>query len=142
MKIYCYKKGRALYPADDDQWTKLSKLKEMDIVEVDVKKPRNIQFHRKYFALLNVVFEQQDKYINREHFRHEIQIRAGHFESFITEKGETVYIPKSISFASMDEHSFSKLYDNVVSICLVNFLPAGYSADDINFMVESRLRFA
>lgn len=142
MRVFLYKQNEAFHPADDDQREKLKRIKERDLVEVELKKPRNIKFHRKYFALLNTIFEQQEKYTNRNHFRTDLQIRAGHYDEHITDQGEVIYMPKSISFASMDEHAFSDLYNNVLDICLRAYLPDGYSADDINKMVEQRLRFS
>ena len=141
MKVYLRWINNKLVPSDIDQHKKLSKYKDGIEVECDIKRPRNLKFHKKYFALLNTVYEQQDTFENREHFRLEVQITAGHFEEYITQEGKLVYRPLSISFAQMGEDEFSELYNTVLDICINNYLPAGHTEDSINSMVEERLRF-
>ena len=77
-----------------------------------LKRVRNPKFHRKYFALINLAFQNQDQYINQNHFRKIVQMKAGYFEAVTTDKG-IVYIPDSISYESMDETAFSDLYEKV-----------------------------
>lgn len=102
---------------------------------VTVTLPRNYEFHKKFFALLMLGFENQDAYDDFEDYRALITCRAGEYKEIKTPKG-VVYMPKSISFAKMDELAFSDLYDKVVNL-LVKDLKI--SAEDIehelfNFM--------
>ena len=90
---------------------------------VDVRLPRNYEFHKKFFALLMLGFENQDSYDDFEDYRAIITCRAGYFKEIKTDKG-VVYMPKSISFSKMDELAFSELYDKIINI-LVKDLKIG-----------------
>jgi len=105
-------------PTDEE---KLSKWKVGEILRAKVIKPRNAKFHRKFFALLNIAFENQDKYTNFEDFRIEVELKSGNYREHVTTKGKIIYIPKSISFASMDEIEFSQLYDKAIDVIINNF---------------------
>lgn len=100
--------------AYDSDLDKLKKVKANDIVSCTIKKPRNILFHRKFFALLNLVFQNQEIYQHLEDLRHDLTIEAGFFESRPNLYGEEIKKPKSISFAAMDEYEFNDFYSAVL----------------------------
>ena len=100
------------YSADKEQMQKLKQ--EVDYV-FEVKADRNPHFHRKVMALFKMAYENQDKYNNFDHYRKLITMRAGFYEQIETDKG-TVYIPKSISFGSMDEIEFQELFERVLDV--------------------------
>ena len=103
---------------------------------VDYKAKRNTQFHKKGFALLNLVFQNQDRYINLEDLRTEFKLKAGLYSTHITTKGKLIYIPKSMSFSELDENEFEELYSKFIDIALKDFV----KMDRKNFE-ESILRF-
>ena len=80
---------------------KLKKIKVGEEYQCDIKQPRNYKFHRKFFALINMVYENQDIFINIDHLREELTKATGYYDSYINHKGATVYRAKSISFAKM-----------------------------------------
>lgn len=94
-----------------------------EILCASVRKPRNGRFHRLFFAMLHVVLENQDRYDNVEQLLLEVKVRTGYFDEFITADGEIVYIPKSISFAAMDEIAFRRFYQRAVSVIVEHILP-------------------
>ena len=57
MKFDCAKKGIYLVPATDADKSKFAKVTQGEIVQVEFDRKRNTQFHRKFFALLNIGFE-------------------------------------------------------------------------------------
>ena len=85
---------------------------------VKISQPRNLKFHRRYFALLGVGLDMADTEYNAEQFRAYCTVGAGYCD-FITDKdGGVVAIPKSISFAAMDDTEFERLYQDTLSfIC-------------------------
>jgi hypothetical protein len=86
-------------------------------------KPRNYKFHKKYFAMLNMAFENQEKYDAFEHFRDAVTMQAGWYKTIISVRtGEPMYVPKSISFSSMEEIEFVKLYNNTLNVILKYFM--------------------
>jgi len=113
-------------------------------------RPRNIKFHRKFFALLSVAFEAWDPkpvfykgleiHKNVDRFRKDIEILAGYFETVININGEVRLEAKSISFANMSEDEFSRLYSRCVDVILGKIL-TNYSADDLDEQVNRVLGF-
>lgn len=57
MELILIRKGDALYPAGQSDVDVLRKLKMNQPLKADVKQPRNYQFHKKLFALLNLAFD-------------------------------------------------------------------------------------
>ena len=100
----------ALYDSDNES---LRKLRIGDEVKGVLIKPRNYNFHKKFFALLNMAFENQDKYNSFDVFRAIMIMKSGFYIEVQTDKG-LVFLPKSISFAKMDEVEFQDLYSRMV----------------------------
>lgn len=90
-------------------------------IEFEFTKKRNVKFHRKFFALLNLVFENQEQYNNIEHLRKDLIISAGYYDLRYNIDGVEIREPKSISFAKMDELEFSEVYNRVIDV-VVNWL--------------------
>lgn len=111
-----------LLPANKEAIKKLNKVKVGDSVLIDYKAKRNPLFHRKGFALLNLIFQNQDRYTNLEDLRVEFRLKAGFYSEHITTKGKLIYIPKSMSFAEMDENEFEELYSKFIDIALQHFV--------------------
>lgn len=141
----------ALAPADQQSTECIAKLKLGTTVAATVRQPRNVRFHRKFWALLNVAYDAwepvgkeykgQPVQKNFEQFRRDVTILAGYYESTYTLKGEVRLVPKSISFASMDEDEFGKLYSAIIDVILSRIL-TNYTKDDLDNVVENVLRFS
>lgn len=108
----------------------------------DWKKPRNYKFHKKFFALLNLVYENQEDYNNIDHMRSDLIIQAGFYtvrKSMIIKNYNysldwiEIKEPKSISFAKMDEAEFSDLYNRIIDV-VVQWL--GVDKEDILTEIE------
>ena len=97
------------------------KIKVNEPIEYDFKNRRNIKFHRKYFALLNMVFDNQEQYSNIDHLRHDLTIEAGYYEIRYNLHGVQIYEPKSISFAAMNEITFSEFYNKCIDVIVKHF---------------------
>lgn len=91
--------------------------------EVKYTKKRNAKFHRKFFALVNLCYQNQEQYNNFEHLRKNLIICAGHYDLiFDLETGEQKKEAQSISFAKMDETEFNKLYTDVLNVICDKFI--------------------
>lgn len=101
-------------PSDDKSHEESSKI----AVGTEIKgvKARNIKFHRKAFALLNLGFENQDKFELFEVYRKVIMIRSGYFDEAPTKDGEVYYIPKSLSFENMSANDFDAFYESALTV--------------------------
>lgn len=124
-----------LVPVFNSDLDEIVKLKQNTDYKFEVVHPRNYEFHKKFFALINLGFENQDKYKDYTEYRTIKTMQAGFFKMLITEKGK-VFIPESISFASMDEIEFEGVYKKVLDIiCSEAGLTSKEIAEElINFM--------
>ena len=100
---------------DADDWLRKTKLHQG--VLIDPRRPRNIQHHRKLFALLNLAVDNWpgDEPTTVEALLGAIKLSTGHFDTITTAKG-TYRIPKSINFESMDQTAFEPFYSQAVQI--------------------------
>ncbi len=122
MKILLYKaKNGGIYPAYDEDQNNLRRVKCGEYFTAEIVKPRNILFHRKYFALLNLVMENQERYKHLEDLRWDVTIEAGYFYNHVSLHGEVIRKPLSISFASMDDHEFSTFYNKCIDVIVMHF---------------------
>lgn len=122
-------------PQDEE---KMDSFKNGDIVQAEIKKPRNIRHHRKFFALVNFVMQNQEQYKNQEDLLVEIKLKTGHYQEHITTKGKLIYVPKSISFSKMDEHEFNLFYSKAIDVCIANFM-TGMTPEEVNRQVDNIL---
>jgi len=122
MKISLVKQLNGTFKlAYDSDFEIAKKIKAGYIIEYQFKQVRNVKFHRLFFSLLNLVFDNQEIYTNLDHLRHDLTVDAGYYDLTYNFNGEEVKRPKSISFSSMDETEFKKLYSDVLDSILRNF---------------------
>lgn len=107
--------------AYNSDYEKAKKIKAGELRDYETKKPRNPAFHRKFFALINLVFDNQEIYSNTDDLRHDLTIEAGYFTRRTNLEGDEVKKPKSISFAKMDEHEFNNLYNAFLNVVIKHF---------------------
>jgi hypothetical protein len=89
-----------------------------EVIRVQWSRPRNARLHRKFFALLGVCFDHQDRYVTPEQFRHVVQIELGWADPVISESGDVHWIPRSLSFAKMDQAEFDRLYSQTLDLMI------------------------
>lgn len=94
-----------------------------------ITRPRNLKHHRKFFALIGVVFKAQGFYATQENMLDDIKLAIGHSRQFIGHDGLIRIIPNSISFANMDQSEFEQFYNKAVEFILSKILPAVDKAD-------------
>lgn len=117
MDIYLTKTLNGLVSSDEEGKQAMKRWKVGETLKCTVKKPRCYRNHKRYFALLNLTFENQDRYTSFEHFRKAVQIAAGHVDELVTLDGELVLIPKSIAYDSLDEMEFTKVFGQTMTVC-------------------------
>lgn len=150
-ELYLKKVNGALYPDDTESAELLFNMKQGHVIKAKISSPRNYEFHKKYFALLDHAYESWEPEIpekyqgmniekNRETFRKNIQILAGYGDPVINLRNEVKYESKSISFGKMEAEDFEKLYNSVLNMILKHVLTK-YTKDDLERVVEEILRF-
>ena len=110
-------------PCFDSDYQALKRIPKNTEVEIEIKQKRNIRFHRKAMALLNLAFQNQDKFEQFNHLRYYLTMKAGWVDIVATPQGQ-MFIPKSISFSAMDEIEFSDWYDKVLDQ-VINLIGSG-----------------
>lgn len=108
-------------PAYDSDYEQAKKIKAGKQVHCEITQPRNYEFLKKFFALVNLVYQNQDKYTNIKHLRKDLIIEAGYYDVRYNLHGVEIFEAKSISFASMTEDEFGKLYNAVVDTIVKYF---------------------
>jgi hypothetical protein len=118
MKIQVVKTNNGfLKPAYNSDHELFSKIKPNEIIEIEYKKKRNVKFHRLFFALMNLAFENQEAYNILDVMRKDIIKHAGYYTERVNAiTGEITQEPNSISFSSMEEKEFNKLYTDCKTV--------------------------
>lgn len=127
-----------LEPIDDMGREALSKIGKGEILRAEIKRPRNVDHHRKFFAMLQIVYQNQEHYQSTDDLLDVLKLRVGHCRTIQTKHGE-VKIPESISFAAMDQTAFNEFYDKAVDWVCKEVIP-GLKASALNSEVEAELR--
>jgi len=152
MELYLKRTPCGLSPEDNLGEEALSKFKLGDRIRCKISKQRNPEFHKKFFALLNVGYkywspgEISCKYgkpeKNFDQFRADCTILAGYYDVSIRLNGDTRVTPKSIAFGSMSQESFEQLYSAVIDVLLKDIF-AGYTSEQvIELATQEILNFA
>lgn len=113
-------------PADrqsHEAWQRM----ERGTYRAKVTRGRNLKFHKKYFALLQVTMANlpehlEVKYPAIERLRWELTVQTGHFDMHQCLNGTMVPIPHSIKFAKMPQEEFERLYDDTVNFIVRHIL--------------------
>ncbi|MCK9282284.1 MAG: DUF1367 family protein [Melioribacteraceae bacterium] len=113
MEFFAQISNRKLLPEYESDNEQIAKLKSGTTYKFVVTSPRNIKFHRLFFALVNLCYENQSKYTSADDLRAVLTMKAGYYKIIRTDKG-AIYLPESISFASMDELKFKEVYSKVL----------------------------
>ena len=117
MKRHFTKRPGCLAPMYDEDERWLSRIKSGDILEVDVKRPRNQGLHKKWWSLVNFLAEHSERLPTAEHASKYVLIRLGYctwIEGIATQPNTP--IADSISFASMDDDKFNAMYDKACDL--------------------------
>ena len=123
MKIPMIKHDGALRPMSNAAAAVLGKIKQGAEVMVEVTRPRNIRHHRLFFALVQIIFNNQDRYESEEHLLTALKVALGHCETIVLQSGAPAYIPKSIAFAKMDQVAFDGFFENACQVAIKHWLP-------------------
>lgn len=122
MKLALVKQlNNSFLSAFDSDYEYIKKLKVGEIYFFEVKRERNIGFHRKFFALIKMVFQNQEIYTDQEDLRGDLLVESGYYRTYYTFLGEEKRKPLSISFASMSQDTFDKMYSDVLDTIVKEF---------------------
>ena len=121
MKGLFRRSEHGLVPLDDELpgW---KRIKPGDIVDIEYVRPRSQQFHKLFFALLKLVADNQEQY-GMDEILDVVKIGVGHTR-VIAMPGDFVFrVPKSISFASLDDDEFAAFFRSAVDFVISDLVP-------------------
>lgn len=106
---------RGLSPYDEAAQRALKSVKIGTVLRADLTVPRNLKHHRKFFALLQCVWQATDKWPTVDDLLTELKMELGVTKTVVLHStGEVVKVPGSISFASMDQAEFDEFYERAL----------------------------
>jgi len=118
MKLLLKRVNNTLMPLDDEGAEIFGKLKQNEEILVEYKRHRNVGNHKRLFSMLQSVVHNSEYYKSVNNLLDVIKLRSGHFDTVVTHKGDAIYIPKSINFASMGEDKFKEFFSNAIDVIL------------------------
>lgn len=128
MDIYCRVTDIGLIPMYDSDLDEKHRLRIGDNVLCTIKRPRNYEFHKKYWALLRLtvanlphLIQQQMQIFTEEDLLDCLKIDLGLFTTR-WHGGRQIVKTGSISFAKMDNSEFEKFFSRSVDAILRIYL--------------------
>lgn len=128
MDIYCQVTDQGLVPMYDSDYDEKRRLRLGDLVLCTVKRPRNYEFHKKFFALVRLCYMNLPEWMEQDLGIHSeedmlISIKLDlSLAKTIYINGQPVVVPGSISFAAMDNTEFERFYNRCVDLVLNRYL--------------------
>lgn len=113
----------SLKPVDQAGLDILAKIGQgMDVV-IAIKRARNSRQHRLYWALMSLIYPQQERYATVEQLSNAIKCAVGWCDEIPLKRHRVMAIPKSISFANMKQADFEEFFDKVINLVVTKILP-------------------
>ncbi|MCW5615871.1 MAG: DUF1367 family protein [Rhodocyclaceae bacterium] len=129
MKVILRKDLNCFRPVCDQGEQTLRRMAPGQLVMVNFTFPRNVGHHRKFFAMLDIVLKNQEHFKSTDQLLDALKIAIGHTTTVKVKRG-TFEIPKSISFAKMDQAQFDNFYKRAVDFVLAEVIP-GLGRDEL-----------
>ncbi len=143
MEIHLVRTSLGLQAYSDEDYEELRKIPVGSVVKAKIVRPRNIRFHRKFFAMINAAWDrlterQRINLRSKDNFREQLLITSGFSEPLYDINGQRfLERAKSISFAKMDEPAFNEIYNRVLDTILTILIGDGVSEDDFNEILKN-----
>lgn len=141
-------------PASEEDVEACKRFKIGAVVQFDAKQKRNYEFHKKWFSLVGFAFEQwsdgpmpeykgERVQPNFDRFRRDVTILCGYSHPVVAVNGAVRVEADSISFSSMDQETFERLYSKTIDVILQKILAGkGYTEDQLRALVDRTLEYA
>jgi len=109
----------------DKMRRKLAAMEPGETCRLEFSVPRNIGHHKRFMQLVVTVAECSEVYDNKRKAMTAVKVAAGHCDFMPDPKsGLLIPVPKSISFANMEQMEFDVFYQDAVNSVLKYVLPA------------------
>lgn len=116
--LWLIREGMNLRPFGTESAAILSKIPFGKVLRAEVKQPRNGPHHRLFWTLCARIGDAVG--CEHEDIAYLLKIRTGHVRHITTKRGQEE-VPKSISFAAMDQTAFAAFFDKCVYVIFNEF---------------------
>ncbi len=142
-KFLATKHFGALRPCDEIGEAALRKIGHGEVIQIEIRMPRNANHHRMFWALMSIVWDNMDheRYPTVEDLVAAVKISAGLRTRIQLPNGEVGFVPGSIAFSKMDQAAFGEFYERVCDLIAKHFLPGVTSAqlrEEVEIMIGVR----
>jgi hypothetical protein len=112
---------RGLEPDNDLARQAVSKLKLGAAVRVEIRRPRSLAWHRRYWAMISLIADNTERYVP-EDIHALLKLRCGCRRLIVDSQGEH-WIPDSIAFDRMTADEWVAFWNRVVDYVVTELLP-------------------
>ena len=135
MIIYLRRHLNSLVPSDSLQLDLLKSIGRDETVKCKITKPRNLKHHKKYWAMVNMIFENfphqlEPLFKTANDLHHEFKLQCGMFDTHTTLGGKETIKVRSIKFEAMDQTAFEEYYEQCLHVVAKYIMP-GITAEEI-----------
>lgn len=124
MNIYCLVTPQGLVPIYDSDYEEKKRLKEGDRILCTIKKPRNYEFHKKFFALVRLCFDNLPEtfyFEDTESLLEDMKVHLNMYDIVVI-NGYPHIKTRSIKFSKMDNLEFERFYNRAIDVILDYYL--------------------
>lgn len=143
MDIFCKVTPHGLVPLYDSDLDMKRRLRVGSVVRCRVSNPRNYEFHKKFFALVRLTFDNLPsrlaelwKIHNEEDMLRRFKRDLGYYTATYNERNEREVEYHSISFSAMEQHEFERFYNQCIDLVLARYI-RGLDKQDLITEIEN-----
>lgn len=128
-EVYLRRTTTGLVADDDAAREALRRVKQGEVVRATLVRPRSVRYHRRFFGMLNTVWQACGDWQTVDELLTELKFRAGLVDKQrVIDKatGEVlaeIIKPRSISFAAMSDDEFREFVDRCIAIICTEMIP-------------------
>lgn len=131
--LFVRRVGNALHADGDESISEMLSLPFGKPLRAEVKMPRNPDFHRLYFALCKRIGDGIGQ--DAEAISAVFKYATGHYDTVRTKSYGEIKIPRSISFARLDNIGFREFFNKCVQVALSEW---GIEASAISDLIDPK----
>lgn len=120
--ILMFRRGSQLHPVGALDTESVMNLPVGKPLRVKVTMARNAGQHRLYFAMLQLICDNMDQPINRDHLHEWVKIKLGYAVTIKSKSGVQI-IPGSIAWDKMDQPAFAEYFRKAVDLVCAEMIP-------------------
>lgn len=101
-----------LVPTDDESRAALQRMGDGECAEVELIRPRNLQWHRMYYGICRAIGQNQEPEVDESTIDNRLRVLAGHYDVMFVE-GHEVRVPKRIAFSKLTGDKWAELWPSL-----------------------------